>query len=86
MVLGGTVTVICLLALAWVREIVGNLLEVFGVDAQSEKLKAAVIFSAMVLMYCLDFAINTSESLRVPFPSNMKSDFNSSSSDPCFDC
>ncbi|ODM21431.1 hypothetical protein SI65_02275 [Aspergillus cristatus] len=59
MVLGGTVTVICLLALAWIREIVGTLLGIFGVDAQSDKVQLAAIVAAMILMYCLDFAINT---------------------------
>lgn len=60
MVFGGTVTVISLLALAWIREIVGALLGVFGVDAQSDKVQVAAIVAAMILMYCLDFAINTS--------------------------
>lgn len=61
MIFGGTVTVISLLALAWIREIVGILLWIFGVDAQSDKVQVAAIAAAMILMYCLDFAINTSE-------------------------
>lgn len=65
MVLGGTVTVISLLALAWIQEIVGALLGVFGVDAQPDKVQVAAIAAAMILMYCLDFAINTSEYPRL---------------------
>ena len=67
MVLGGTVTVICLLELAWIREIIRNLLGIFGVDVQSEKVQVAAIVAAMILMYCLDFAINTSKYFSQPF-------------------
>ncbi|KKA21921.1 Sucrose transporter [Rasamsonia emersonii CBS 393.64] len=57
MVLGGLATVTCLLALAWVREIVGGFLGIFGV--QPDAIKITVIVIATILMYCLDFAINT---------------------------
>lgn len=59
MVFGGLATVICLLALAWVQEIVGGFLGVFGV--QSDAKKVTVIVIATILMYCLDFAINTGQ-------------------------
>lgn len=74
MVFGGTVTVISLLALAWIREIVGALLGIFGVDAQSDKVQVAAIAAAMILMYCLDFAINTSEYPRLLILTYLKVD------------
>lgn len=83
MVLGGTVTVICLLALAWIREIVGTLLGIFGVDAQSDKVQSAAIVAAMILMYCLDFAINTSKYSDYDL-FKTESDLSSPSGNPCF--
>lgn len=69
MAVGGVATIVSLLALAWVREIVGGFLGIFGLhvgDASSkskasegEAVKIVVIVAATVLMYCLDFAINT---------------------------
>jgi solute carrier family 45 protein 1/2/4 len=62
MLVGSVVTVISLLALAWVQELVGGFLSIFGVDRASEGLKVVVIVAATVLMYCLDFAVNTGKS------------------------
>ncbi|PYH90571.1 MFS general substrate transporter [Aspergillus ellipticus CBS 707.79] len=59
MVFGGALLVVCLLALAWVREIVGIILGFFGIDAQSAGAKTTVLVAATLLMYCQDFAINT---------------------------
>ncbi|RAK76736.1 sucrose transporter [Aspergillus fijiensis CBS 313.89] len=59
MALGGVVLVFCLLTLAWVREIVGGTLSLFGVDAQSDGVRTTVLVVATLLMYCQDFAINT---------------------------
>ncbi|KAL1998428.1 hypothetical protein VTN02DRAFT_6196 [Thermoascus thermophilus] len=59
MVAGGAATVVSLLALAWVREIVGGILGTFGVDRHSTGLKTTTIVVATILMYCLDFSINT---------------------------
>ncbi|KAK6813124.1 hypothetical protein RU639_010729 [Aspergillus parasiticus] len=59
MVVGGLATVVALLALAWVRELVGGFLGIFGVDQASTGTKTAIIVFATILMYCLDFAINT---------------------------
>ena len=59
MVFGGALLAICLLALAWVREIVGSILGLLGIDAQAAGAKTAVIIAATLLMYCQDFAINT---------------------------
>lgn len=61
MALGGVVLVFCLLTLAWVREIVGGTLSLFGVDAQSDGVRTTVLVVATLLMYCQDFAINTSK-------------------------
>lgn len=59
MAVGGAATVFCLLALAWIREIVGGFLGVFGVESRSEGVKVTTIVLATILMYGLDFAINT---------------------------
>ncbi|GAT28297.1 sucrose transporter [Aspergillus luchuensis] len=59
MVFGGVLLAICLLALAWVRELVGGLFGLFGLDAQAGETEIAVIVAATLLMYCQDFAINT---------------------------
>lgn len=59
MLVGGAATVVCLLALAWTRELVGGFLGIFGVDPQSSGTKTMIIIVATILMYCLDFAINT---------------------------
>lgn len=58
-VMGGIITVICLLILAWVRELAGSLLRIFDVNASLESVKTASIIAATILMYCLDFAVNT---------------------------
>lgn len=63
MVGGGAGTVICLLALAWIREIVGIFSGRLGEETQSGT-NVAVIVLAMFLIYCQDFAINTG----IPFP------------------
>lgn len=61
MVVGGAATIFTLLALAWAREIVGGFLGVFGVSPDSKGTKITTIVIATILMYCLDFAINTGE-------------------------
>jgi hypothetical protein len=42
-----------------VKETVGGFLGIFGVDRTSTGTKTVIIVFATVLMYCLDFAINT---------------------------
>ncbi|KAK2873753.1 hypothetical protein FQN49_002099 [Arthroderma sp. PD_2] len=59
MIGGGVATVISLLALAWVREIVGGTLSLFGAAPASSGVKVTIIVVATILMYCLDFSINT---------------------------
>lgn len=63
MVVGSAVTVVSLLALAWVKDIVGGFLSIFGVDPQSHGTRTMIIVVATILMYCLDFAINTGMAL-----------------------
>jgi hypothetical protein len=50
-----------LLALAWVREIVAGFLGIFGVPAGSGAVKIATIILATILMFVLDFSINTGQ-------------------------
>ncbi|KAL4890463.1 sodium/hydrogen exchanger 3 [Aspergillus ambiguus] len=59
MIVGGAATIIVLLALAWVQEIVGGFLGIFGVDPESTGTRTVIIILATIFMYCLDFAINT---------------------------
>lgn len=59
MIAGGVATVICLLGLAWVREIVSTFLGIFGVNSQAQGIKITTIVLATILMYALDFSINT---------------------------
>ena len=62
MVGGAVALIISLLALSWVQEIMGGFLSIFGVDRQSHGAKITNIVVATLLMYCLDFAINTGRS------------------------
>ena len=59
MVAGSVATVVSLLALAWVREIVGGFLGLFGADRESQGVKVAIIIVAVMFVYILDFSINT---------------------------
>ncbi|PGH06148.1 solute carrier family 45, member 1/2/4 [Blastomyces parvus] len=59
MIGGGIATIVSLLALAWTREMVGGVLGIFGVPFRSTGVKVTSIVVATILMYCLDFAINT---------------------------
>lgn len=58
--LGGTVaTIVGLLFLAWTKEIVTSITGIFGADPESKGVKLAVIVTAVIGVYLLDFAINT---------------------------
>ncbi|KAL2825594.1 hypothetical protein BDW59DRAFT_146038 [Aspergillus cavernicola] len=59
MIVGGAVTIVTLLALAWVREAVGGFIGIFGGDLKSEGARITTIVMATIMMWCLDFAINT---------------------------
>lgn len=56
---GAAGTIVALLALAWVQEIVGGLLGLFGADPNSGGVRTTIIIVATALMCCLDFAVNT---------------------------
>ena len=74
MVVGGAATVVSLLALAWVKEMTGGLLGLFGVDPTSSATQTVVIVLATILMYCLDFSVNTGRaSLCLSFPDQTQS-------------
>jgi solute carrier family 45 protein 1/2/4 len=47
------------LILAWVREIVGGFLGLFGADRESNGVKNGIIILAVIMVYILDFSINT---------------------------
>jgi len=59
MVSGTAATVVSLLILAWVREIVGGFLGLFGADRESNGVKDCIIILAVIMVYILDFSINT---------------------------
>lgn len=59
MIVGTIATIISLMALAWTREIVGGILELFGADRESQGVKTTMIVFAVMFIYILDFAINT---------------------------
>jgi solute carrier family 45, member 1/2/4 len=62
MATGSVATVISLLALAWVKEIVGGFLGLFGADRESNGVKVSIIIVAVLFVYILDFSINTGRS------------------------
>ncbi|CRG88597.1 putative Na(+)/H(+) antiporter C15A10,06 [Talaromyces islandicus] len=59
MVFGGLATIAALLLLAWIREIIAGVLGIFGAAEKSQGVHITTLALATVLMYCLDFAINT---------------------------
>lgn len=88
MVVGSAATVVSLLALAWVKEIVGGFLSIFGVDPASNGTRIVVIIMATIIMYSLDFAVNTGSSFfsSFSFLSNLLIIAYSASWDSCFHC
>jgi solute carrier family 45, member 1/2/4 len=59
MVSGTGATIFSLLVLAWVREIVGGFLGLFGAERESDGVKNCIIILAVIMVYILDFSINT---------------------------
>jgi solute carrier family 45 protein 1/2/4 len=59
MVSGTGATIFSLLVLAWAREIVGGFLGLFGADRESDGVKDCIIILAVIMVYILDFSINT---------------------------
>lgn len=60
MLAGATATIISLLALAWTKEMVGGFLGLFGANMDDPGVKVTIIVVAVLFVYILDFAINTS--------------------------
>ncbi|KAI1131530.1 major facilitator superfamily domain-containing protein [Nemania abortiva] len=59
-VLGGAAaTAFAYMFLAWIREIVGGFLGLFGADPQSGGVKTVIIIVAVIWIYVLDVAVNT---------------------------
>ncbi|KAI0024936.1 major facilitator superfamily domain-containing protein [Xylariomycetidae sp. FL0641] len=56
---GAAATALSLMFLAWVREIIGGLLSLFGADRESEGVKITIIVVAVIWIYVLDVAVNT---------------------------
>jgi len=60
--IGGAIsTMICLLAIAWTREIVTGIGSLFGAETDSRNIQIACQGWAILLVYALDFAINVSK-------------------------
>jgi solute carrier family 45 protein 1/2/4 len=59
MIVGGAATIATLLGLAWVKEVVGGIFVLFGGDSKSEGANIVIGIFATMMMWCLDFAINT---------------------------
>ena len=59
MLAGAAATIVALMALAWVQEVVGGVMGVFGAGRESTAVRTTIIVVATGLMYILDFAINT---------------------------
>lgn len=56
---GGTIaTILSLLFLSWVKELVGGVLSLFGIETDSHGTKTTIIVAAVIGIYVLDFAIN----------------------------
>ncbi|KAI1432348.1 major facilitator superfamily domain-containing protein [Xylaria sp. CBS 124048] len=59
-VLGGAAaTSLAYMFLAWIREIVGGFLSLFGADPESGGVKTTIIIVAVIWIYVLDVAVNT---------------------------
>lgn len=66
MVSGALATIVSLMCLAWVRDIVGGVLGLFGAGRDSEGVKITTIVIAVIFVYLLDFSINTGKT-ALPF-------------------
>ncbi|KAI1405757.1 hypothetical protein F4819DRAFT_493956 [Hypoxylon fuscum] len=56
---GGAATILSFMFLAWIREIIGGLLSLFGADPDSQGVKTTIIVIAVIWIYVLDVAVNT---------------------------
>lgn len=60
---GAAATIVSLLALAWTKEVVSGFLGIFGAKKDDPGVKVTTIVVAVLFVYILDFAINTSKLL-----------------------
>lgn len=58
MIGGAALTILSLLALAWARELIGGILELFGVPKDSRGTNITTTVFAVLMIYVLDFSIN----------------------------
>ncbi|KAI1213096.1 MFS general substrate transporter [Annulohypoxylon truncatum] len=56
---GAAATSLAYMFLAWIREIIGGLLSIFGADPESHGVKVTIIVVAVIWIYVLDIAVNT---------------------------
>ncbi|KAH9884562.1 major facilitator superfamily domain-containing protein [Xylariomycetidae sp. FL2044] len=56
---GAAATALSLMFLAWIREIIGGFLSLFGADPSSDGVKTTIIVVAVLWIYVLDVAVNT---------------------------
>ncbi|KAI2778983.1 hypothetical protein F4815DRAFT_221309 [Daldinia loculata] len=56
---GAAATSLAYMFLAWIREIIGGLFSLFGVDSDSHTVKITIIVVAVIWIYVLDVAVNT---------------------------
>ncbi|KAI1393767.1 major facilitator superfamily domain-containing protein [Hypoxylon trugodes] len=56
---GAAATALSYMFLAWIREIVGGILGLFGADPASHGVKVTIIVIAVIWIYVLDVAVNT---------------------------
>lgn len=58
MIGGAAATIVSLCALAWAREMIGGILQLFGVARDSEATRITTTVFAVLMIYVLDFSIN----------------------------
>ncbi|KAF3063657.1 General alpha-glucoside permease [Daldinia childiae] len=56
---GAAATSLAYMFLAWIREIIGGIFGLFGVDSDSHTVKITIIVIAVIWIYVLDVAVNT---------------------------
>ncbi|KAI0146022.1 MFS general substrate transporter [Hypoxylon sp. NC0597] len=56
---GALATALAYMFLAWIREIIGGIFSIFGVDSESHGVKVTIIVIAVIWIYVLDVAVNT---------------------------
>ncbi|KAI0010292.1 major facilitator superfamily domain-containing protein [Xylariaceae sp. FL0662B] len=56
---GAAATSVSFMFLAWIREIIGGFLGLFGADPESHGVKTVIIVVAVIWIYVLDVAVNT---------------------------